>query len=78
MLLENMTEEQLEAARETAEENPNTIAVVDRNGNTDSIKIERIENIYINTNYENEPAIRKSMRMKITNPILRYGNPITH
>ena len=52
-----MTEEQLEEARETAEENPDTITVVDRNGNTDATKIEQIENM--NTNYKNEPAIRK-------------------
>ena len=76
MHLENMTEEQLEEARGTAEGNPDTIPVVDRNGNTDSMKIEQIENI--NTIYENEPAIRKSTRIKTTNPILRYGNPIPH
>ena len=44
MHLENMTEGQLEEARETAEENPDSITVVDRNGNTDSIKIEQKEN----------------------------------
>ena len=73
-----MTEEQLEEARETAEENPDSITVVDRNGNTDSINIEQIENININANYENEPAIRKPTRIKTTNPIIRYGNPMTH
>ena len=72
-----MTEEQLEEARETAEENSDTITVVDRNGNTELIKIEQIENININTNYKNEPTIRKSTRIKTTNPILRYANPIT-
>ena len=78
MHLENMTEEQLEKAGETAEENQDTITVVERNGNTESKKIEQTENININTNYENQPAIRKSTRIKTTNPILRYGNPITH
>ena len=78
MHLENMTEEQLEEAREKAEENTDSITVVDKNGNTDSIKIEQIENINIDTNYENEPAIQKSTRIKTTNPILRYGNPIPH
>ena len=57
--LENLTEEQLEEARETAEENPDTKTVVDRNGNTDSIKIEQIENkqtqiTKTNQQYENQ------------------------
>ena len=39
-----MTEEQLQEALVTAEENPDTKTVMDRNGNTDSIKIEQIEN----------------------------------
>ena len=38
MHLENMTEEQLEKAGETAEENQDTITVVERNGNTESKK----------------------------------------
>ena len=44
MHLENMTEEQLQEALVTAEENPDTKTVMDRNGNTGSIKIEQIEN----------------------------------
>ena len=72
-----MTEEQLQEARETAED-PDTITLVDRNGNTNSIKNEQRENININANYENELTIRKSTRIKTTNPILRYGKPITH
>ena len=67
MHLENMTEEQPEEARETAEEKPDTITVVDRNGNADSIKIEQIENININKNYVNEPATQKSSRVKNNN-----------
>ena len=77
MHLDNMTEELLEEARETAEENPDTITVVDRNGNTDSMKIEQLENTNKHK-LRKEPTIQKSTRVKRTNPILRYGNPITH
>ena len=60
-------------ARPTTEEDPNVITVVDQNGNTDAIKSENIEP---NEN-QNEQNIRKSTRLNSTNPINRYGNPIT-
>ena len=63
-------------ARPTAEDNSNTITVVDRNGNTDSTKIEMIENVNINEN-QNEPIVRNSTRLRSANPIHRYGNPGT-
>ena len=39
--VENMTPQQLAEARHTIVEKPNIITVVDRNGNTDSIKIDK-------------------------------------
>ena len=54
MHLDTLTQEQQIETPETADENCDTITVVDRNGNTDSIKIEQIENINMNTNNENE------------------------
>ena len=60
----------------TTKEDPNVITVTNKNGNTDSIKIEQIENTNQNTN--NEPTTRMSSRIKTVNPKLRYGNPITH
>ena len=60
-------------ARPTTEDNPNVITVVDQNGNTDLIKTENIEQ----TDNQNQQNIRKSTRLRSTNPINRYGNPIT-
>ena len=77
--IENMTAEQEEEFRQEPDENPEAITVTDRNGNTNSIKTEQIEDININTN-ENHKKIttRKHSRIKSANPIIRYGNPITH
>ena len=60
-------------ARPTTENNSNVITVVDRNGNTDLLKTENTEQ----TDNQNEQNMRKSTRLKSTNPINRYGNPIT-
>ena len=60
-------------ARPTTEDDPNVITVVDQHGNNDSIKTENIEEI----ENQNEQSIRKSTRLRSTNPINRYGNPIT-
>ena len=60
-------------ARQTTEDDPNVITVVDQNGNTDLIKSENIES---NEN-QSEQNLRKSARLRSTNPINRYGNPIT-
>ena len=60
-------------ARLTTEDNPNVITVVDQNGNTDLIKAGNIEQ---NDN-QNEQSIRKSSRLRSTNPINIYCNPIT-
>ena len=59
----------------TTEDDPNIITVVDQNGKTDLIKTELIENINLNEN-QNEPITRTSARLRSTNPINRYGNPI--
>ena len=60
-------------ARPTKEDKPNVITVVDQNGSTDLIKSENIES---NEN-QNEQNIPKSTRLRSTNSINRYGNPIT-
>ena len=60
-------------ARPTTEDDPNVITVVDQIGKTDLIKSENIEP---NEN-QNEQNIRQSTRLRSTNPINRYGNPIT-
>ena len=60
-------------ARSTTEDDPIVITVVDQNGNNDFIKTENIEEI----ENQNEQNIRKSTRIRSTNPINRYGNPIT-
>ena len=65
-----MTPEPQEKARLKIEENPNIFTVVDRNGNTESIKVEHLDNININ-DIINQPqtSTRKSSRLKSTNPI---------
>ena len=75
-----MSEEQQEEARRDAEENPDVITVVDRNGNTNETKIEQIEDINMNTNNNQNEEIttRKSSRIKSSNPIIRSGITITH
>ena len=60
-------------ARLTTEDNPNIITVVNQNEKSDLIKFENIEP---NEN-QNEQNIRKSTRLRSTNPINRYDNPIT-
>ena len=61
-------------ARSTTEDDPNVITVVvDQNGSNDLIKTENIEQI----ENQNEQSTRKSTRLRSTNPIIRYGNPIT-
>ena len=59
-------------ARPITEDDPNVITVVDQNSNNDLIKTENIEEI----ENRNEQNIRKSTRLRSTNPINRYGNPI--
>ena len=60
--------------RPTTEDDPNMITVVGQNGdNNNLIKTENIEQ----TENQNEQNIRKSIRIRSANPIIRYGNPIT-
>ena len=61
--VENMTQQQLDEARHAIEENPNAITFVDRNGNTDSLKTERIDNITLKeTENQTGTNIRNSSR----------------
>ena len=75
-----MTEEQLEQAMQTINENPTTTKIVDNTGNQNKIKTET--NIIQNeipdiTENDNQTQIRSS-RIRSNNPIIRFGNPITH
>ena len=62
-------------ARETIVENPRNVTIIDNNGNDDNynIKTEIIE-----PGNNNNVQVRRSTRIKTTNPIIRLGNPITH
>ena len=75
MHVKNMNEEQLQQARETIAENTRNVTIIDNNGNDDNydIKTEIIE-----PENNNNVQVRRSTRIKTTNPIIRLGNPITH
>ena len=72
----NEPEEIQQNTTPTTEDDPNIITVTDKNGNTGLKKIEQMEITNQNTN--NEMKTRKSARIKTVNPIIRYGNSITH
>ena len=77
--VENMNEQQLEQALETINENPTTATIIDNNGNENYIKTEINE--ITNTNEINSnktQPIRRSSRLRTNNPIVRFGNPLTH
>ena len=63
---------------ETINGNPENLTIVDNNGNDDNynIKTEIIEPLH-NNNNKNNIQVRRSTRIKNTNPIIRLGNPIT-
>ena len=64
---------------ETIDENPDNITIVDNNGNNENynIKTEILESINNINNNNNNVQVRRSNRIKNTNPIIRLGNPIT-
>ena len=74
-----MNVEQLQQAMEIIEEMPDNITIVDNNGNNGNYnkKTEIIEPITNNNNNNNNVQVRRSNRIKNTNPIIRLGNPIT-
>ena len=77
--VENMNEQRLEQALETINENPTSTTIIDNNGNESYIKTEinEIPNTSeINSN--NNQPIRRSSRLRKNNPIVRFGNPLTH
>ena len=78
MHVQNLNERQLEQARQTIGEKADNITIVDTNGNTNNnnIKHEIIDDE--NTIEINTENIRRSSRLKSNNPIIRYGNPVTH
>ena len=77
--VENMNEQQLEQALETINENPTTTTIIDNNGNENYIKTEinEITNTSERSSNNNQP-IRRSSRLRANNPIVRFGNPLTH
>ena len=79
MHVENMKVEQLQQAMETIDENPDNITIADNNSNNENynIKTEIIEPIHNNNNNNSNVQVRRSNRIKNTNPIIRLGNPIT-
>ena len=76
MYLESLNETgDINNATPPTKEDPNVITVTEKNCKTDLIKIEQIE--HTNQNNNDEATTRKSSRLKIVNPITRFGNPIT-
>ena len=75
MHVENMNEEQPQQAMETIAEDPSNVTIIDNNGNDDNYNI-KTEIIELENN--NNVQVRRSTRIKTTNPIIRLGNPITH
>ena len=73
MHVENMKEEQLQQAMETIAEDPSNVTIIDNNGNDDNynIKTEITE-----PGNNNNVQVRRSTRIKTTNPIIRLGNHI--
>ena len=75
-----MTDQDLEQDIETINEDPTTITIVDNNGNENQIKTEIIEipNTNETNNNNNNNQIRRSSKIRSNNPIVRFGNPLTH
>ena len=75
-----MTEEQLEQALGTIKENPTTTKIVENTGNESEIETETnvIENYIPNViETDNQIQNRRSSRKRSSNPIVRFGNPVT-
>ena len=77
--VDRMTDQQLEQAIETINEDPITVTIVDINGNENQIKSEIIElpNTF-ETNNNNNNQIRRSSRIRSNNPLVTFGNPLKH
>ena len=73
-----MYEQQLEQAIETITENPATTTIIDNTGNENQIKTEINEIPNTNQLDNNDQQIRRSSRLRSNNPIIRFGNPLTH
>ena len=76
--VENMNEQQLEQAIETITENPTTTTIVDITGNENQIKTETTETPNTNESDNNNQQIIGFSTLRSNNPILRFGNPLTH
>ena len=78
--VERMTEQQLEKAIGTINEDPTKVTSVNNDGNENQIKtkITEIPNTNERNNNKNNNQIRRSSRMRSNHPIVRFGNPLTH
>ena len=68
MHVENLNEKQLQQAMETIAEDPSNVTIIDNNVNDDNYNI-KTEIIYPENN--KNVQIRRSTRIKTTNPIIR-------
>ena len=73
-----MNEQQLEQAIETITENPTTTTIVDNTGIENQMKTEVNEIPNTNELDKNYQQIRRSSRLRPNNPLIRFGNPLTH
>ena len=76
--VDKMTEQQLEQAIETISEDLTTITIVDNNSNENQIKTEIVEISNTNQTNNNKNQIRRSSKIRSNNPIVRFGNLLTH
>ena len=76
--VDRMTEQQLEPAIETINEDPITITIVDNNGNENQRKTEITELPNTNETNNNNNQVRRCSRIRSNIPIVRFRNPIIH
>ena len=76
--VDKMTKQQLEQAIETISEDPSTITIVNNKGNENEIKTEVVETSNTNETNTNNNHIRRSSKLRSNNPIVSFGNPLTH
>ena len=76
--MDRLTEQQLEQAIDTINDDPTTITIVDNNGIDNQTKTEINETPNTNETSNNGDQIRRSSRIRSNIPIEGFGNPLTH
>ena len=76
--VDKMTKQQLEQAIETISEDPSTITIVNNKGNENEIKTEVVKTSNTNETNTNNNHKRRSSKLRSNNPIVGFGNPLTH